>query len=174
MPTSTSWSGAAAPPSAESRTDTSERHRFTQDVGLDVCAQTRRWNDINGSAEYLLNLALQSGDVEKAHCPIEIDEQVDVGFLGVRSFRDTAEDTGVAPSVGSNQAKDELTILGERSAAGCSAVKAQQAGYLRLTASDRGRDCSLAQARLLSGANSRYEHRARAFVQFICFQRLGR
>jgi hypothetical protein len=136
VPTSTSWSEAAAPPSAESRTDTSERHRFTQDVGLDVCAQTRRRNDINGSAEYVLNLALQSGDVEKAHCPIEIDEQVDVGFLGVRSFRDTAEDTGVAPSVGSNQAKDELTILGERSAAGCSAVKAQQAGYLRLTASD--------------------------------------
>ncbi|MEI6506242.1 MAG: hypothetical protein WCO90_10255 [Planctomycetota bacterium] len=72
-------------------------------------------NDINGSAKDLSNLALQSGYVEKVHRPIEIDEQVDVGFLGVRSLRDTAEDTGVEPSMGSNQAKDELTILGERS-----------------------------------------------------------
>jgi hypothetical protein len=35
-------------------------------------------NEINASSEYLLNLALQSGEVEKAYRPIEIDEQVDV------------------------------------------------------------------------------------------------
>ena len=133
---------------------TMERHQRECRVPLESCAPIGRRR--KGSLPYRNR---RSGRCRIPRCP----------FLSRHCRRH-----GVAPSLGSNQAKDELTILGEHSAAGCCAVKAQRAGYLRLTASDRGRDCSLAQARLRSGPNRRYEHRARAFVQFMGFQRLGR
>jgi hypothetical protein len=57
-----------------------------------------------------MELALKSREVEQPYGLIEVDEQVDVGFLSIRSLSDTSENPGISSAVGADDAKDERTI----------------------------------------------------------------
>ena len=112
-------------------------HRFTQYSRLGVGVKVRYRNNVDGESEYLLELALKSREVEQTNGLIEVDGQVDVGFLVIRSLSNTSEDPGISAAVGSDDAKDERTILRQDLISGRDALKAQEAGHLRLASSDR-------------------------------------
>ena len=103
----------------------SQWHRFTQYPRLDVGVKVRCRNNVDGGSEYLLELALKSRALELPHRLIEVDEQVDVGFLGIRSPSDTSENPGISSTVGADDAKDERTISRQDLTSGRDALKAQ-------------------------------------------------
>jgi hypothetical protein len=124
-------------------------------------------NNVDGASEYLLELALKSREVEQTSALIEVDKQVDVRFLVIHSLSDTSEDPGISAAVGSDDAKDERTILRQDLTSGRDALKAQEAGHLRLASSDRGTDLSLAEARRRPFSYGVHEHCPRLRVQLV-------
>jgi hypothetical protein len=92
---------------------TSQRNSFLEDVLPDSCLEAVLCRYVHWPLQELLKLQLESGMIEQAPAPLQIDQEIDVALRVGFSPSDRAKDTYVRGSMAGCDPKDLLSPMSQ-------------------------------------------------------------